>query len=314
MANNILYSTSETLIQGTEGSNWTWAGNVAFGTTVGKSGAGIINSNPNMVKDAYGVYRPAANSPAINAAAAIGGIWTAPTIDMDGQTRTAPNDIGADETNGVGGVTSRPLYGGDVGPAWLTRRTLDPAISSKPILRVEAEDFTAVDDPNGDGDTWSIVAAANASGGMILKAPPGARTDVPGQTHDAIVEYDVAFHDIGTYFLYGLVRGPDSGSNSLYLPATLGADPTVNVSIPDDGQWSWVQLASYTIASADVNRPLTLSLGRRERDAEIDALLFSPVALNLSVPEPSSVGLIAGAVLLLGRRRRNYAPSRVTIL
>jgi hypothetical protein len=24
--------------------NWTWAGNIAFGTTVGKSGSGIINS------------------------------------------------------------------------------------------------------------------------------------------------------------------------------------------------------------------------------------------------------------------------------
>ena len=304
MANNLMYSTSETLIQGTEGSNWTWAGNIAFGTTVGKSGTGIINSNPNMVKDAYGVYRPAAGSPAINGAAPIGGLWTAPTLDMDGQTRTAPNDIGADETNGAGAIVSRPLYGGDVGPSWLTRRTLDPTISSQPILRVEAEDYTAVRDPNGDGDTWSIVDAAGTSGGKILKAPPGTRTDVPAQTHDAIVEYDVAFHDAGTYLLYGLVRGPDSGSNSLYLPTTLGVDPTVNVTIPDTGLWTWVQLGSYTIAGADVNRPLTLELGRRERDAEIDTLMFSPVALNLSVPEPGSVVALTGVLGLLLRRTR----------
>jgi poly(beta-D-mannuronate) lyase len=304
MANNLMYSTSETLIQGTEGDNWTWAGNIAYGTTVGKSGSGIINSNPNLVKDAYGIWRPAANSPAINAAAPIGGIWTAPTTDMDGQTRTPPNDIGADETNGSGAITSRPLYGGDVGPAWLTRRTLDPAISSQPILRVEAENYTAVRDPNGDGDTWSIVDAAGTSGGKILKAPPGSRTDVPAQTHDAIVEYDVAFHDAGTYLLYALCRGPDSGSNSLYLPTTLGAEPTINVAIPDNGLWSWVQLGSYSIAAADVNRPLTLELGRRERDAEIDALLFSPVALNLSVPEPGGAVLLIGAIGLLRRTSR----------
>jgi Chondroitinase B len=313
MANNLMYSTSETLIQGTEGDNWTWAGNIAFGATVGKSGSGIINSNPNMVKDAYGIYRPAANSPAINGAAPIGGIWTAPTTDMDGQTRTPPTDIGADETDGSGAITGRPLYGGDVGPAWLTRRTLDPTISSQPILRVEAEDFTAVRDPNSDGDTWSIVDAPGTSGGKILKAPPGTRTDVPAQTQDAIVEYDVAFHDSGTYLLYGLVRGPDSGSNSLYLPTTLGVDPTINVTIPDTGLWNWVQLGSYSIAAADVNRPLTLEIGRRERDAEIDALLFSPVALNLSVPEPSMLGVAIGA-LVVSRRRKRQAPSRVTIL
>jgi poly(beta-D-mannuronate) lyase len=304
MANYIMYGTSETLIQGTEGATWTWAGNIAYGTTVGKSGSGILNVNPNLSKDAYGVWRPAANSPAINAAAAIGGIWTAPATDFDGQTRTAPNDIGADETNGAGSIANRPLYGGDVGPAWLKRRTLDPTVSSQPIIACEAENYTAVRDPNGDGDTWSII-------GGILKAPPGARTDVPAQTQDAVVEYDVAFHDAGTYFLYALCRGPDSGSNSLYLPANLGDHPTVNVSIPDNGQWAWVQLGSYTIAAADVNRPLTLEIGRRERDAEIDNLIFSPVALTLSVPEPGVAGcVLASSALLLTRRRRNPRRSR----
>src|SRR4051812_22381980 len=54
MANNILYSTSTTLIQGTEGADWTWAGNIAFGATVGKTSPGVRNINPLLVKDAAG--------------------------------------------------------------------------------------------------------------------------------------------------------------------------------------------------------------------------------------------------------------------
>jgi poly(beta-D-mannuronate) lyase len=288
MVNNVMYSTAATMIQGTEGSNWTWAGNYAFGTTVGKSGSGIINVNPNLVKDASGLYRPAANSPVINNAAS--GAWTAPTTDMDGQPRTAPLDAGADEISNAP-VTNRPLYGGDVGPDWLKRRTLNTSISSKPIIVMEAEDYTALRDPNGNGLTWTINTSPQASGGAFLKAPPGARTDITGTTppsaQDAVVEYDVAFHDAGTYYLYILCRGPDSGSNSIYSPVNLGDEPTVNQTLPDNGQWAWVLLSSYNIAAAQVNRPITVEIGRRERDAEIDELLFSPVQLTLSVPEPA---------------------------
>ena len=304
MANNLLYSTSETLIQGTEGPGWTWAGNIAYGTTVGKSGSGIINSNPLLVKDAYGIWRPAANSPAINAAAAIGGGWTAPTLDMDGQTRTAPTDIGADDTSGAGAITNRPLYGGDVGPSWLNRRTFNPALSTSPVYVIEAENFTQSDDPNSNGVTWNVVSVNGTSGGKILKSPPGARTDVPPGPQDAVVEYDLAFHDPGTYLLYALVRGPDSGSNSLYLPATLGDDPTINVSVPDTGVWSWVQLGSYAITAEQVNRPITLELGRRERDLELDQLIFSAVPLTLSVPEPGGCAAAAAGVIVAMRRRR----------
>lgn len=305
MVNNILWSTSEQLIQGTEGSGWTWQKNIAFGTTVGKTDPGILNVNPQMVKDSDGVWRPGSTSPAINAAAT--GPWALPTNDIDGQTRVSPYDIGADEVSGIG-PAGRPLSASDVGPAWLNRRTMSVGTIPVPVIAFEAENFTALQDPNGTNGTWAVVPDPASSGGSILKAPAGTRTDLPG-THDAIAEYDVAFNDPGIYFLYALARGLDSGSNSLYVPATLGASPTVTATLSDNGQWQWVQLAQYTISAEDVNRPLTLELGKRERGAEIDRLIFSPVALNLpaQLPEPALVNIVIAGAMMTSHRRRARA-------
>ena len=303
MANNLFYSTSETLVQGTEGANWTWAGNIIYGTTPGKTGSGVLNVNPQLVKDAKGIYRPAAASPAINAAAV--GLWAAPSIDMDGQPRTSPLDIGADE-NSNATKTNGPLSGSDVGPSWLKRRTIALDKYPAPVIIMEAEDYTALRDPNGDGDTFNFIAAAGAFGTGILKSPPGTRTDVPAQTSDAQVEYDVAFHDVGTYILYALTRGADSGSNSLWAPLNLGDDPSVNITLSENNQWSWVQMGQYNITAAQINRPITLKIGRRERDAELDTLIFSPVPLNLPVPEPGILGLFPALIWL----RRTRAPRK----
>ena len=54
--------------------------------------SGNLNVNPQLVKDAKGIWRPAAGSPAINAGAT--GPWALPGVDMDGQARTSPFDIG----------------------------------------------------------------------------------------------------------------------------------------------------------------------------------------------------------------------------
>lgn len=305
MANNLFKGSTETMIQGGEGSGWVWAGNIAYGaSSIGKSGSGILNVDPKLVKDEYGVWRPGAGSPAIDAGAS--GAWGAVTTDMDGQGRVGAVDIGADEVNGVGAVADRPLYGGDVGPGWLNRRTLAPGMAAVPVLVMEAEDFTAVRDPNGNGSTWNVVTASGASGGKILKAPGGGRTDItgPGSVQDAVAEYDVAVSDAGTYYLYGLVRGPGSSANSFYTPANLGDEPTVIESIPDDGEWAWVELASYVVGAGDVNEPLTLKIGRREGNTEIDRLVLSPVLLTtLPVPEPG-VGVVILVGVLWGRRGR----------
>lgn len=302
MANNLFYSTRHALFSGTEGPGWTWAGNIASGGSLGLSSRpGISTSNPLLVKDAKGLWRPAGNSPARNGAAV--GAWAPATIDMDGQSRgAAPYDVGADEQNGATGpVTNAPLSASDVGPSWLKRRTIALDKFPAPVIVMEAEDYTALRDPNNNGATWNVVPGAGAFGTAILKAPPGPRTDVPGQTHDAIVDYDVAFNDAGTYWLYVLARGPDSGSNSIYSPANLGDSPTVNETLPDDGRWAWVELASYTISASQVNRPITVQIGRRERDVELDMLLFSPVQLSLTVPEPIGITIVPFAAVLCAR-------------
>jgi hypothetical protein len=175
-----------------------------------------------------------------------------------------------------------------------------------PVIQIEAENFTAVRVPNNDGDTWQVTSLTGASNGLGLKAPGGSRTDIPGATHDAIVEYDVAFHDAGTYHLYVLCRGLTTSSDSMYSPPTLGAEPSVQENLPTGTAWTWIDMATYTITADDVNRPLTLQLGKRENGAEIDMLIFSPTTLATLatvVPEPSSLGLFVAALPFLRRHR-----------
>jgi hypothetical protein len=106
--------------------------------------------------------------------------------------------------------------------------------------------------------------------------------------------------------LYVLCRGLTSSSDSLYSPSTLGLDPQVIENLPRGTGWVWLDMASYTILDADVNRPITLQLGKREAGAEIDMLLFSPVALDLPtlIPEPAVLGLCFATLPLL---RRSHA-------
>jgi hypothetical protein len=49
------------------------------------------------------------------------------------------------------------------------------------------------------------------------------------------------------------------------------------------GNWEWIKEASYTVSWGDVNRPLTLKIGKRERDTEIEMLILSPNP-NLAPP------------------------------
>ena len=75
-------------------------------------------------------------------------------------------------------------------------------------------------------------------------------------------------------------------------------------SVPDDGKWAWVELSSYVVTAAQQNEPLTLRIGRREGNVEIDQLILSPVELTLSVAEPAGVMWVVGMAVAAGRRRR----------
>lgn len=297
IANNLIYNTQTSLIKGTVGTSVSWAGNIAFGNSLGISARpGIAQVNPALATDAAGLRRPGTTSPAIDAGAV--GPFLRPADDMDGQARTGAIDVGADEYAPGVAATRGPLSGSDVGPSWLKRRTMPDGTTpyATAVIGFRAVDYTAVTDPNADGATWSAT-------GSILKAPATPRTDLPG-TQDAVAEYDVAFHDTGKYYLFGLLRGISTSSDSLYVPAALGADPSVTVNLNSGAGWAWVLLGQYTIATGDLNEPLTLRIGKREGNVEMDQFLFkTDSALPTTVPEPA-VGVVwAGLAMSVAVRR-----------
>jgi hypothetical protein len=304
IANNAIWSTRTSLIQGTVGSGFTWAGNMVFGASLGISARpGITTINPQLVRDAATVFRPTGASPLINGGAS--GAWTSPTDDMDGQARVGTADVGADEwTLGQAGLR-RPLSASDVGPGWLKRRTMAPyhgLATTASVLAFEAEDYTALYDNNADTAVWTAIAGAT---GAVMRAPAGARIDIPGMAHDSVLEYDVAFHDAGTYILYAFARGFDASSDSIWVSNPLGGEASVNRSVSSTGLWAWTDLGSFSITAANTNVPLTLRIGRREQNVEIDRFVFLSSRPPLYVvPEPACAGVLLGGSMLLLRRRR----------
>lgn len=87
-----------------------WKGNLLYQVaTPGDMPAGSFQTlDPKLVRDAAGVYHLAAGSPAIGA---VQESYPAITVDMEGQPRTAPLDLGADE------VSKAPLAGRLLSPA-----------------------------------------------------------------------------------------------------------------------------------------------------------------------------------------------------
>lgn len=115
-ANNLVRSTTGPLIKIlTQPTNFLWEGNIFSGATVGLTNAGIATNNPLLSLSVEGLWRPATNSPVIDAAV---GNYPLITDDFDGQARVGSKDIGCDELS-TGNVTRRPLRIDDVGPTWM---------------------------------------------------------------------------------------------------------------------------------------------------------------------------------------------------
>ncbi|GIG62205.1 lyase [Longispora fulva] len=113
LANTILLGTGGgALVQVKQGSELTFAGNIAWSGTPGMPAGGYRQVDPRLVRDATGLYRPAAGSPAIDGAV---GAYPQVGLDLDGQVRGGRKDVGADET-GAPGATRGPLTPADVGP------------------------------------------------------------------------------------------------------------------------------------------------------------------------------------------------------
>lgn len=276
VANNIFRSSGPTIFEGNEGANWTWEGNIAFGGGLGpKSGnAGLTVIDPQLQLDSNDIWRLGATSTARDAAVGIYSSYI--SDDFDGQPRIGLFDVGADEYS-TATIVRKPLEAGDVGPGWLVDDT--PPGGGGPGCfvsgcAIQAEDYSALFDPNNNGLTWSTVTDSQALGGEALRAPNGNRIDLPGDTHDAIAVYDVTFEQAGTYRAYYRAKGSNGSSDSIYVPNGFNIDPNSSKTISADGNYSWTNGGLFTISPSNVGMPLEFRIGKREELAYFDALVI----------------------------------------
>ena len=113
----VLSSTANTLVDYVDiPLNILYEGNIMFGADLGiVQPSGIVLEDPKLVAD-DGLFRPAKDSPAINAAS---GSYPQIVFDMDGQSRPdSLKDVGADEQSEAP-VLIGPLIREDVVPVWV---------------------------------------------------------------------------------------------------------------------------------------------------------------------------------------------------
>ncbi len=284
VANNIFRSGGPTIFEGNQGANWTWEGNIAFGGSLGpKNGAaGISVVDPQLQLDSNNLWRPSAVSPAIDAA--VGNSSSLLADDMDGQARIGLFDVGADEYS-LASIVRKPLHTGDVGPLWFETPPTGGGGSAGCLAEgcaIQAEDYTALLDPNGNGTSWTVAADAAALGGEALRAPTGNRTDVPGNAHDALAVYDVTFEQAGTYRAYYRAKGMNGSTDSMYVPGAFNVDPENIETLSQNGLYRWEVGGLFTISQSHVGMPLEFRIGKREESAYFDAFVLN---LDLSLSE-----------------------------
>ena len=141
------------------------------------------------------------------------------------------------------------------------------------FLALQAEDFSAVTDPDGDGDIWEIVSDSSAHGEQAIEAPEGSRLSDPSP-HDTLALYNVSFSEAGTYTIYYRAQGTSGSTNSFYAPTGLGVDPTIRVNTSDDGVYRWETGVEITVTTSSVGESQQLRLGRREERNRIDAIVI----------------------------------------
>jgi len=114
IADNIIWGSHSPLVTFTDTPvNMLWSGNIFYGASVGMSTpAGNTVANPQLIRGADSLWRLGGTSPAIGAAA---GSYPMVVDDMDGQDRTTPMDVGADQYSALS-IRRKPLTRADVGP------------------------------------------------------------------------------------------------------------------------------------------------------------------------------------------------------
>ncbi len=272
---NLISSSGTSLFEGAEGTGHVFENNIAFGAALGITARpGILEVDPLMMGTPVAdVFSPATGSPAIDGATSSALF----TDDMFGRTRTGLFDIGAEESSS-GVATRLPLTTFNTGADWFNYTppaSWPPPTQLPPgeFLVVEAENYSSITDPDNDENVWAVVAVAGASGGEVIKAPAGSRTNLPG-LHETLAVYDMTFAAEGDYRAYYLARGLNGSSDSFYTPDGFDVDPADTENISNNGSFAWESGGEFTIDSSNVGVPVQLRLGRREGDAEIDAIIF----------------------------------------
>ena len=114
IANNLVETTQGPIVEYEDTPvNIAYAANIMHGSALGITQPdGISTADPQLTQSGS-LWRPSPSSPALNAATA----FPFANADMDGQTRDATPDIGADE-QAASPITNRPLTASDTGPSF----------------------------------------------------------------------------------------------------------------------------------------------------------------------------------------------------
>ena len=140
IANNLVLSNSQLVDYVTEPINMSWEGNIMQGSTLGiDQPNGIILQDPELSLAADGLWRPELSSPALGAEV---GNYDYVEYDMDGQLRSLPKDVGADQVS-QDPIIIKPLSPkDDVGPAWMKKlATLSINENGMGTVMVDPPDF-----------------------------------------------------------------------------------------------------------------------------------------------------------------------------
>lgn len=276
VAGNIFLSDGMQIFHGQEGPGWTWEDNLAFGGDLGMPArVGVTVTDPMLAVADDGLWRPSVGSPAIDA---IHQPAYEVLVDMDGQARVGALDIGADEVSSLQ-IVRVPLTAEDVGPGWIGGGSDPMEITPDGhAFRFQAEDFSRVEDPNRDGDTWQVVSSEAAFGQKALAAPAGSWTNLSSGVHDGLVVYSIRFDKQGSYTAYYRAKGPSTSTDSFYHPDELDRDPSGVVNTTSSDAWRWEVGETFTIAESHLDTPLELRLGKREQQAQLDAIVLHPVS------------------------------------
>jgi poly(beta-D-mannuronate) lyase len=131
VANNLfVVPENGALLEGKEGEGWKWLGNLVSGRAAGR--AGMKSVELKMVRGDDGVQRPGPES--ANAIRRAEGSFDRVTTDIDGQPRTTPLDVGADQLS-TAPVRGRPLRAMDVGPSWIALTSSPAPAPESPVSR-----------------------------------------------------------------------------------------------------------------------------------------------------------------------------------